>query len=39
MSYVKHNWECGEVVTADLLNNLENGVEEALECCGGVLRM
>lgn len=35
MAYVRHYWECNEVVTADQLNNLEQGVEEALECCGG----
>lgn len=34
MAYEKHNWVCGETITADLLNNLEGGVEEALECCG-----
>ena len=35
MSYTRHNWACGEVVTNELLNNIEDGVEEALDCCGG----
>lgn len=35
MAYEPKTWECGEVVTADALNNLEEGVQEALECCGG----
>ena len=26
MSYEKHTWETGETITADKLNNLENGV-------------
>ena len=34
MAYTRHYWECNEVVTASALNNLESGVEEALECCG-----
>lgn len=33
MAYEKHEWTCGETITADLLNNLEGGVEQALECC------
>lgn len=28
-SYVKHNWVCGEEITADLLNHMENGIEDA----------
>lgn len=35
MAYKRHDWECGDVVTAELLNNIEDGIEEALECCGG----
>lgn len=30
-SYVKHIWECGEEITADLLNHIENGIESAGE--------
>lgn len=30
-SYVKHVWECGEEITADLLNHMENGIEDAGE--------
>ena len=38
MAYEPKTWECGETITADALNNLEEGVQEALECCsGGVL--
>lgn len=36
MSYEKKTWVCGETITADGLNNIENGIQEALECCGGV---
>lgn len=28
-SYVKHNWVCGEEITADLLNHMESGIEDA----------
>ena len=35
MAYVRHHWECNEVVTATQLNNIETGIEEALNCCGG----
>lgn len=31
MAYEKHEWECGETITADKMNNLENGIEEALQ--------
>lgn len=33
MSYEPKVWECGEIVTADALNNIEDGVQEALGCC------
>ncbi len=26
MAYVKQNWECGEMITADKLNHLEDGI-------------
>lgn len=35
MAYTRHDWECGETISAELLNNLEDGVEEALACCEG----
>ena len=35
MAYERHNWSCREVVTAERLNNIEDGIEEALECCDG----
>ena len=33
MSYEKQTWVCGETITADKLNHMEEGIEE---CCGGV---
>lgn len=38
MSYTPKTWQCGETVTADALNNLEDGVQEAL-AGGGVLNL
>lgn len=35
MAYEKHTWVCGETITAEKLNNIEEGIEEALACCGG----
>lgn len=35
MSYEPKEWVCGETITAEGLNNLEEGVQEALDCCGG----
>lgn len=35
MTYTRHTWVCGETITAELLNNIEDGIEEALACCGG----
>lgn len=39
MAYEPTNWVCGDVVTADKLNNMEEGIQEALTCCesGGVV--
>lgn len=28
MAYEKHTWSCGETVTADLLNRMEDGIAE-----------
>lgn len=36
MSYTKHTWTDGELVTATKMNNIENGIEEA-SSGGGVL--
>ena len=36
MSYTKHTWSDGELVTAAKMNNIENGIEEA-SSGGGVL--
>lgn len=33
MSYEKQTWNCGDVVTADKLNHMEDGIAS-----GGVLR-
>ena len=33
MAYEKKTWVCGEIITDAGLNNIENGIEEALECC------
>ena len=33
MAYTPKTWVCGETITADGLNNIEEGVQEALECC------
>ena len=32
MAYEKQTWSCGDVVTAEKMNHIENGIEE---CCGG----
>lgn len=39
MSYTPKQWVCGETITADGLNNIEEGIQDALECCesGGSL--
>lgn len=29
MAYEKHEWECGELVTTELLNHMEDGIAEA----------
>ena len=31
MAYEKHTWETGEVITAEKLNNLENGIHDIPE--------
>lgn len=33
MAYTRHTWDCGEVITDSKMNNIEDGIEEALECC------
>ena len=32
MAYTPTEWKNGDVITAEKLNNIEDGVEEALEC-------
>lgn len=29
MAYEKHTWSCGETVTAELLNHIEDGIAES----------
>ena len=33
--FVKKTWACDDTITADELNRMENGIEEAVECCEG----
>lgn len=35
MAYTKQTWSCGDTITADKLNHMESGIEEAIECCSG----
>ena len=35
MAYEPKTWVCGETITADALNNIEGGIQDALDCCGG----
>ena len=35
MAYEQYEWECGDIVTDEKLNNIEDGIEEALANCGG----
>lgn len=35
MPYVRKTWQCGDVVTDEALNNIEDGIEEALQGGGG----
>ena len=36
MAYTPTEWACGDTITAEKLNKLENGLAE---CCGGVLNL
>lgn len=29
MAYTKQNWECGDLITADKMNHIEEGIEDA----------
>lgn len=35
MSYSRKNWQCNELISASALNNIEDGIEEALNSGGG----
>lgn len=37
MSYTKQTWQCGETITADKLNHMEDGIEECCSNSGGAL--
>lgn len=37
MAYTPKTWTCGETITDTGLNNIEEGIQEALDCCGGGL--
>lgn len=37
MAYTKHTWDCGEVIDDNKLNNIEDGIEEALNASGGLM--
>lgn len=37
MAYVRHNWTCGEVINDTRMNNIEDGIEEALNGGGGLV--
>ena len=32
--FVKKTWQCGDTITADDFNRVEDGIEEAIEYCG-----
>ena len=34
MAYTPKHWVCGETITDVGLNNIEEGIQEALDCCG-----
>ena len=40
MSYEKTNWQKGDVITAEKLNKIENGIESATDssASGGVVK-
>ena len=35
MAYTKQNWECGDLITADKMNHIEDGIEAASQGGGG----
>lgn len=39
MAYEKQVWECGDVVTAEKLNHIEEGIESASESGGGTVEV
>ena len=39
MTYEKTNWQVGDTITAEKLNNMENGIKAAGESSGGALKL
>lgn len=37
MAYEKHTWDCGETITDIRMNNIEDGIEQAINGCGGLV--
>ena len=37
MAYTKQNWECGDLITADKMNHIEDGIEEASSGGGSLI--
>ena len=35
MAYTRHTWQSGEIISSALLNNIEDGIEEAASTTGG----
>lgn len=33
--YIPKRWNCGDPITTDDLNNIETGIQVALDCCNG----
>ena len=39
MAYEKHTWECDELITADKLNHMEDGIEDASQSPFAIVRL
>lgn len=37
MAYTKQNWECGDLITADKMNHIEDGIEDASSGGGSLI--
>lgn len=38
MTYIKHTWVTGEIITAEKLNNIEDAIEELYDLIGGITK-